>query len=1065
MGLFILDGKGNFDQGFIVSLKNYSGDLPSLGAMEDGGGGELPPAPDLPLLYKAWQIAYRDYLGIRAYNPNDNAAFIKERPVETNVSGEYEKWKNQKEQAYHACTQAEKELLKRFHEWLNSGDFGKVKSELEKYLFQSGDKANRILIESNDKDFQKMPWQKWDLLTPFSLSEVGLSSPNFKKRYVPVKPKERARVLVILGEDANIQQEIQQLATANIEIKVVTTLAELDEPLWNESWDIIIFNGHSGTSEKGTQGKFQLSQDQWLSISDIRNHLNKAIDQGLKLVIFNSCDGLGLAHQLGEGQQLYLPQIMVMRDLLPVPLAPIFLQRFFKEFIKGISLYSALRATRDRLKIYEQEFPCASWLPVICQNPAENPVTWQGLIYHSACNRMILTAKTIGNKVYCVFSDSAKIGYSKNCEFVITDKNKNKVVSKLHAIIEYKADTNEYWIEDFDSTNGTYVNEIKLSPHQPQKLENGSEVKLGYLSKLKFEQDMTSCSCGVLIEYNSQGIEANRYIVAPKDEALIGTSPNDTIRFPKIKDGLPLGKIVRKADGFYWMDTSQKQLLLEHGKKIALDKLEITVELDMVEDITTRTTNPEDVNDGHANQHISPVIYSGKELKPPSGEELPPYIGKLNLVLIVAFLGIQTIVNFHPLFKPNANQITQQWMDECIEAIKDPKSSYWKKEKANFPPNTSIRGVFTQSLKQDSNKDYFLNKSGLSTVIDNSESTYLERNEFNQRFSDLRINYPNQSWIGIEKVNEMGTLSLRINYWNLQFNSRDDIPAFEWKKSRFLYWHSVFVLFFTGLLCRITRDFLVDRYRNKVSKEYDEYKDKRGQEIYNLNQEIQAALKLAKFGEPAKAISQINNLLKNMLPTHPVYASIVEAKRKINSMVASQATKQQVEATGGNSHTLKPNSAVSKLLYLRILGTPYAYQAPDGLERISIGRQRRKNGSEGNDVCIRVPGADSKSLRISRFHLRLERIGDEYFVFTLQEEGGRTSLNGKILDSEKPYPLKSGDTLLIAGVLTLEVLFQVKITGNKTDKLITINHQNCPGLEIEASIGDMITECDDYDNN
>jgi len=376
MGLFILDGKGNFGQGFIVSLKNYSGDLPSLDALEAGGSGELPPAPNLPELYKVWQDAYRNYLEIRAYNPNANnspATFaLKARPVGTNV-GDYQQWENQKRQTYHACIQAEKELLKRFHDWLDYSDFQEVKN---KFLSHSKEQENRILIESNDQDFQKMPWQKWDLLTPFSLSEVGLSSPNFKKISVPIKPKERARVLVILGQDANIQPEIEKLATANIEIKVVTKLAELNEPLWNEAWDIIVFNGHSGTFEKGTEGKFLLSQDQWLSISDIRNHFDRAIRQGLKLVIFNSCDGLGLAHQLGEGQKLYLPQIIVMRDFLPVPLAPVFLQYFFEEFIKGISLYSALRATRDRLKILEKEFPCASWLPLLCQNPAEISPSW-----------------------------------------------------------------------------------------------------------------------------------------------------------------------------------------------------------------------------------------------------------------------------------------------------------------------------------------------------------------------------------------------------------------------------------------------------------------------------------------------------------------------------------------------------------------------------------------------------------------------------------------------------------------------------------------------------------------
>ncbi len=385
ISLFILDGVGDFSQGFTVGLKVWGGDSSAQTVMLAGKKATLPPAADLPELYEAWKIAYQNYVEIRDKSPTDNnspATFaLKERPKTTNTSGKIDEWETEKQRAYHACVEAEKTLLKRFNRWLESPNFQKVRERLKAYLFQSQTQANRILIESNNPDFKKMPWQKWDLLREVSLSEVGLSSPNFKIRNVSDKRKKLARILVILGKDANIQEEIQQLATDNIEIKIVTNLADLDEPLWNEAWDIIVFNGHSVTSEKGTQGRFQLNQDEWLSIGDIREHFNKAIERGLKLVIFNSCDGLGLAHQLGEGQQLYLPQIMVMRDLLPVPLAPVFLQYFFEEFIKGVSLYSALRATRDRLEFptIKQEFPCASWLPVICQNPAHLPLTWNDL--------------------------------------------------------------------------------------------------------------------------------------------------------------------------------------------------------------------------------------------------------------------------------------------------------------------------------------------------------------------------------------------------------------------------------------------------------------------------------------------------------------------------------------------------------------------------------------------------------------------------------------------------------------------------------------------------------------
>ncbi|MGB8690250.1 MAG: GTPase, partial [Microcoleus sp.] len=44
-----------------------------------------------------------------------------------------------------------------------------------------------------------------------------------------------------------------------------------------------------------------------------------------------------------------------------------------------LSLYMALRNSRKRLQIEEKDFPCASWLPVLYQNPAELPLNWSEL--------------------------------------------------------------------------------------------------------------------------------------------------------------------------------------------------------------------------------------------------------------------------------------------------------------------------------------------------------------------------------------------------------------------------------------------------------------------------------------------------------------------------------------------------------------------------------------------------------------------------------------------------------------------------------------------------------------
>jgi len=94
------------------------------------------------------------------------------------------------------------------------------------------------------------------------------------------------------------------------------------------------------------------------------------------LAIFNSCDGLGIAKQLAD---LNMPQVIVMREPVPDMVAQEFLKYFLEGFAGGESLYLAVRDAREKLESVQREFPCATWLPVICQNPAEEPVSWQEL--------------------------------------------------------------------------------------------------------------------------------------------------------------------------------------------------------------------------------------------------------------------------------------------------------------------------------------------------------------------------------------------------------------------------------------------------------------------------------------------------------------------------------------------------------------------------------------------------------------------------------------------------------------------------------------------------------------
>ena len=141
-----------------------------------------------------------------------------------------------------------------------------------------------------------------------------------------------------------------------------------------QPWDIIFFAGHSKT--EGATGRLYINQTDSLTIDELREALRKAIASGLQLAIFNSCDGWGLARDL---ETLHIPQMIIMREPVPDQVAQQFLKDFLRVFAGGQSLYQAVQEARRKLQGIEDKFPCASWLPIICQNPAVSPPTWRQL--------------------------------------------------------------------------------------------------------------------------------------------------------------------------------------------------------------------------------------------------------------------------------------------------------------------------------------------------------------------------------------------------------------------------------------------------------------------------------------------------------------------------------------------------------------------------------------------------------------------------------------------------------------------------------------------------------------
>jgi CHASE2 domain-containing sensor protein len=368
-------GEGSFELGFPATLQvGEEADAASGPAVRvtTEVAGKLPPAPDLPDLYRQWQTAYRQ-LGVatRLNAPDDQVK---------NVS---------RAASREACQRAARQLCDRLNEWLRAESFRRVRETW--FAALSPTDAVRLIVQTEDRLLQRLPWHLLDLFERHSNLEIALSARTYQRVLQPPKPKGKVRILAILGNSAGIDVQgdrtlLMHLSPqADLTFLVEPDRKELSDRLWSQPWDILFFAGHSSTelaadAADGDTGRIAINPSDSLTIEELRYALRNAAAQGLKLAIFNSCDGLGLARALAD---LHIPQLVVMREPVPDRVAQEFLTDFLRTFVRGESLYLSVRRAREQLQALENEFLCATWLPVICQNPAESPPTWQTLLGRS----------------------------------------------------------------------------------------------------------------------------------------------------------------------------------------------------------------------------------------------------------------------------------------------------------------------------------------------------------------------------------------------------------------------------------------------------------------------------------------------------------------------------------------------------------------------------------------------------------------------------------------------------------------------------------------------------------
>ncbi len=352
---------GSFQTGFNLTLQICEDNGDRITHPYSTITGKLPPCQPITQHYQQWQESYRSlHQKVRLGSSHQQI---------THISNHCQNY----------ASQLKNSLVNWYHSPLDS--FSRIREKLLREL--NKDETIRLLIQTDIIELTFLPWHLFfdSFLQQYPYAEIALAPIEYNTLTFRQKQRDNIRILAVLGNNEGINltpdlETLNNLKNAEIITLINPNRKELFTCLYEEDWDLFFFAGHSGKDELTWQGKLYLNQEDIITIEDFNKAIIRAIQNGLKLAIFNSCDGLGLAKDLAT---LHLAQTIVMTEMIPDSVAHVFIKEFLRSFAENQPLYLAVRQAREKLQPLEKQYPCATWLPIICQNPASLPLSWQHL--------------------------------------------------------------------------------------------------------------------------------------------------------------------------------------------------------------------------------------------------------------------------------------------------------------------------------------------------------------------------------------------------------------------------------------------------------------------------------------------------------------------------------------------------------------------------------------------------------------------------------------------------------------------------------------------------------------
>ena len=336
---------GSLQTGFEVSLQILED---GILLCEDIEGGKLPPNPALEALYTAWKTAFQHLISQQTRIRGDRLDDWQDGWQDGWQMDESLPLQRASSEQVEACRRLMQSLETSMKDWLcPSADrkWAQVRERLEAQFDRP--EEIRLSLRVKDLNLVKLPWHTWDILDRHREVGLGFSFPGLKLQHKPIQPTyqgKQGRVLAVFGNSENINLQSDRAAIEALSNEASIFLFQpsarmLIEHLRDKTgWDIFLFAGHSNTEQTHTKqqtGRIYLNETESLAVEQFKHALQEAARYGLQLAIFNSCRGLGLAHQFSA---LQIPAIIFMQETVPDEVAQVFLKEFLVEYANGQTL-------------------------------------------------------------------------------------------------------------------------------------------------------------------------------------------------------------------------------------------------------------------------------------------------------------------------------------------------------------------------------------------------------------------------------------------------------------------------------------------------------------------------------------------------------------------------------------------------------------------------------------------------------------------------------------------------------------------------------------------------------